>query len=117
VWDWFATHDRVKQSNARRDLAKVELTSTQRRLVASIESLYREAEVAHEQMASFDNSVKDATEALRLADLRYTSGEAPILEVVDAQNTLISIENSRADGVVRYSTALANLQTLTGNLP
>ncbi len=117
VWDWFATHSRIKQSAARRDLAQVQLTYTQRQLAASIEELYREAEVAHLQMASLDASVRDATEALRLADLRYTNGEAPILEVVDAQNTLISLQNSRADGAARYSTALAQLQTLTGNLP
>lgn len=117
VWDWFATRDRIRQSSARRDLANIQLTSTQRRLVASIEELYREAEVAHDQVASLDASVRDATEALRLTDLRYTNGEAPILEVVDAQNTLISVQNSRADGAARYNTTLANLQTLTGNLP
>lgn len=117
VWDWFATRDRVRQSTARRDLAKIELTSTQRRLAASIEELYNEAATAYAQMASLDTSVRDATEALRLTDLRYTNGEAPILEVVDAQNTLISVQNSRADGAARYNTALANLQTLTGKLP
>jgi outer membrane protein TolC len=117
VWDWFATRDRIRQSSARRDQAKVELTSTQRRLLASIEELYHEAEIAQSQMASLDTSVRDATEALRLTDLRYTNGEAPILEVVDAQTTLISVQNSRAEGVARYNTALANLQTLTGNLP
>lgn len=117
VWDWFATHNRIRQSAARRTLAQVELTSTQRQLVASIEELYREAEEAHRQMASLDASVRDATEALRLTDLRYSNGEAPILEVVDAQNTLISVQNSRADGAARYNSALANLQTLTGNLP
>jgi outer membrane protein TolC len=117
VWDWFATHDRIKQSAARRDLAKVELSNTQRQLAASIEALYREAQEAHRQLDSLDTSVRDATEALRLSNLRYTSGEAPILEVVDAQSTLISVQNSRAEGAARYSTALANLQTLTGNLP
>ena len=117
VWDWMATRNRIKQSAARRDLAKVELTNTQRQLAASIEALYREAEVAHQQTASLDDSVRDATTALRLTNLRYTNGEAPILEVVDAQNTLISVQNSRADSAARYSTALANLQTLTGNLP
>ena len=46
VWDWFATHSRVKQSAIRRDLANVELTATQRQLVASLEVLYNEADVA-----------------------------------------------------------------------
>jgi outer membrane protein TolC len=117
VFDWFATHERAKQSAARRDLAKVELTVTQRQLVASIEQLYNEAAEAREQLTSLDASVRDATEALRLSNLRYTSGEAPILEVVDAQNTLIAVQNSRAEGAARYAIALADLQTLTGKLP
>ena len=117
VWNWFATRDRIRQSAARKVLARVELTSTQRRLVASTQALYREAEVAQAQIASLETSVRDATEALRLSGLRYRSGEALILEVVDAQNTLITVQNSRTDAAARFYTALANLQTLTGNLP
>ena len=85
--------------------------------MAELEEFYREASTAKEQLASLDQSVVDAREALRLTNLRYTSGEAPALEVVDAQNTLLLAESSRADGAVRYYTALANLQTLTGNMP
>ena len=117
VWDWFATRNKLRQSNARKDLAKVELSSTQRRLAASLQELYREAEASRAQLKLLDESVRDAAESLRLTNLRYTSGEAPVLEVTDAQNTLITVENSRADGAARYYTALANLQTLTGNLP
>jgi hypothetical protein len=36
--------------------------------------------------------------------------------VVDAQTALTTAENAREDGVVRYETGLANLQTLTGTL-
>jgi outer membrane protein TolC len=117
VWDWFATHNLVKQGLARREQAKVELNNTQRRLLASIEALYREAEVARSDAMSLDTSVRDAKESLRLTDLRYRSGEATILEVVDAQATVIAVEDSRADAAARYEAALANLQTLTGNLP
>ena len=43
-------------------------------------------------------------------------GEATVLEVVDAQNSLTSMELAREDGMIRYETALANLQLLTGTL-
>jgi outer membrane protein TolC len=39
-----------------------------------------------------------------------------VLEVVDAQNALTAAENARDDGTLRYQTALADLQTLTGTL-
>jgi outer membrane protein TolC len=51
---------------------------------------------------------------LRLNTLRYQAGEATILELVDAQNTLNQARNAYDDGLARYRVALANLQTLTG---
>lgn len=117
VWDWFATHARVRQSSLRRDLARVELSAAQRQLIASLQETYREAEVSREQLALLDKSVASSTEALRLTTLRYTAGEGTVLEVVDAQSTLVSAESSRADGAARYFTALATLQTLTGIMP
>ena len=70
-----------------------------------------------EQLRLLDKSVQSATESLRLTTLRYSSGEGNILEVVDSQNTLAQTESNRADGAARYFNALANLQTLTGNMP
>jgi outer membrane protein TolC len=117
VWDWFATHNRVKQTTIRRTQAKAQLTFTQRRLIASLDELYKEASTAHAQMTLLDQSVQTATQSLQLTNLRYSAGEGSVLEVVDAQNSLVSAESSRADGAVRYYLALANLQTLTGNMP
>ncbi len=114
VWDWLSTAHKVKQSEIKRDAAKVMLTATQRRLIANLSEFYDEAAAAQIQLASLDASVTTATESLRLTGLRYTGGEGTALEVVDAQNALLSAEIARADGIVRYQVALANLQTLTG---
>lgn len=116
IWDWLATPHRVKQEEIRRDVAKLTLTNTQRRLVAALEEDYAEAAEAQRQAASLATSVQTAAESLRLTKLRYTAGEATVLEVVDAQTALTAAENAREDGVVRYQTALATLQTLTGTL-
>jgi outer membrane protein TolC len=116
VWDWFATHSRVKQSAIRNDLANVELTATQRQLVASLEVLYNEAAVAAEQITSFDETVRTAAESLRLTNLRYTAGEASVLDVVDAQNSYSVAQAAQVDAAVRYHLAFGQLQTLTGKL-
>ena len=117
VWDWFATHSRVKQSAIRNDLANVELTATQRQLIASLEELYNEAAVAAQQIASFDETVRTAAESLRLTNLRYSAGEATVLEVVDAQNSYSAAQSAQVDAAVRYHIAFGQLQTLTGKLP
>jgi outer membrane protein TolC len=44
------------------------------------------------------------------------NGESTVLDVVDAQNTLVTTEDAQADGSVRYELALAQLETLTGRL-
>ena len=43
-------------------------------------------------------------------------GEATVLEVVDAQNSLTLAELAQADGNTRYQLSLANLQLLTGTI-
>ncbi len=116
VWDWLATEHKVKQSEIKRDAAKVALTATQRRLIAQLDETYAEAQAARDQLASLDLSVSTAAESLRLTRLRYTGGEATVLEVVDAQTSFITAQNAREDGRVRYEAALAALQTLTGTL-
>ena len=114
LWDWLATQHKVKQSEIRRDAAKVALTATQRHLIAALAEYYDEAASARDQLASLELSATTAAESLRLTKMRYLGGEGTVLEVVDAQNSLILAEDARADGMVRYETALANLQTLTG---
>lgn len=116
VWDWLTTERRIKEARIRSDAAKVVLTAAQRRLVANLAEFYAEADVARQQLGLLDASVTAARESLRLINLRYVDGEATVLEIVDAQNTLISAETAQVDGVVRYRLALAQLQTLTGRL-
>jgi len=116
VWDWLSTQRKVKQSEIRRDAAKVALTATQRRLIARLDEAYSEAAAAREQLASLDASVATAAESLRLTKLRYAEGEATVLEVVDAQSAFVSAENAREDGRVRFEAARADLETLTGTM-
>lgn len=116
VWDWFTTQNRLRQSRINREVARAALTNTQRRLIAQLEEFYAETTVASNQLKSLEDSVATAAESLRLTRLRYTAGEATVLEVVDAQVSLTTTELAREDGVVRYQTALANLQLLTGTI-
>jgi outer membrane protein TolC len=116
IWDWLNTERRVKQSEIRRQSTQVALTATQRQLIARLDEAYSEAATARDQVASLDLSVNTAAESLRLTRLAYQAGEATVLEVVDAQGAYITAQNAREDGRVRYETALADLQTLTGTM-
>ena len=116
IWDWLATEHKVKQSEIRRDAARVALPATESRLIARLDEAYSEAAAARDQLASLDASVATAAESLRLAKLRYAGGEALVLEVVDAQDAYVGAQNEREGGRVRYETARADLESLTGKL-
>jgi outer membrane protein TolC len=114
IWNWGANRSKLKQATLRRDQATVELSFAQRQLLANMRILYSEAQSAQAEMESLNRSAELAAEGVRLANLRYQSGEALVLEVVDAQNTLTQALNAFNDGQVRFRVAVANLQTLTG---
>ncbi len=116
VWDWFSTERRVKQSEVRRDAVRVALTAAQKRLIVDLKETYAEAQIAQTQLASLSDTSHSASESLRLTKLRYSSGEATALEVVDAQTTLYAAQIAFEDGQLRNEQAVAGLQSLMGTL-
>ena len=116
VWNWGASISKLKQAGLRRDQANLELTFAQRQFLADLRTLYAGSKAAEAELESLRRSVTLATESSRLVLLRYKAGEATVLEVVDAQNTLTQALNALDDGQVRFKVAMAELQTLTGNL-
>ncbi|MBZ5552708.1 MAG: TolC family protein [Acidobacteriia bacterium] len=115
LWNWGATRSKVHQADLRRQQARVELTFAQRQLLSNLRSFFNEAAASHEQLETLRSSAELAADSLRLTTLRYQAGEASVLEVVDAQNTLTQNRNAYDDGEMRFRVALATLQTLTGS--
>jgi outer membrane protein TolC len=116
VWNWGATRSKIKQSELKRDQARVDLTVAQRTLQMNLAAAQAEAQGAQSQLDSLRTSVDLAAESLRLTLLRYQAGESTALEVVDAQSTVTQSRNAYDDGLARYRVALANLKMLMGTL-
>ena len=116
IWTWGATRSKVIQADLRKKQAQRELSLAQRKLLADMQTSYAEAAAALEELELLKSSADLAAESLRLTTLRYQGGESTVLEVVDAQNTLTQARNAYDDGQVRFRTALANLQMLTGTM-
>jgi outer membrane protein TolC len=114
LWNWGASRSKVKQADLQRDQAKVELSFAQRKAAADLKMLYGEAVTSRSELESLRHSADLAAESQHLTTLRYQAGEATVLEVVDAQNTLTLAQNALGDGQQRFRVAVANLQTLTG---
>jgi outer membrane protein TolC len=115
LWDWGVRRSKVRQAELKQDEAQVELSTAQRTLIRNLRGFYDEAQTARQQVDLLRRAVDLASESLRLNTLRYQAGEATILDLVDAQTTLIQTRNAYDDGMVRYRVAIGNLQTITGS--
>ena len=115
IWDWGVLRSKLRQAEYKQKLARLELSQTQRQVLSNLYSFYNEAVAARSELESLHHSAELAAESLRLTTLRYQAGESTILELVDAQNSLVQARDADDDGQARYRVALANLQTLTGS--
>jgi outer membrane protein TolC len=116
VWDWWSKKSKVRQTDMKRQQARLELEISRNQLISNLHSVYFEAQTALAQLDSLKRTEEDAAESLRLVNLRYEAGEIGVLEVVDAQTTLVEARNAHDSGLARYRLALANIQTLTGTI-
>ncbi len=114
VFDWGIRQSKVRQAETRERQSQVELTQTQRVLLANLYLYYNEALTARAAVDVSRRAAELSTESLRLVNLRYQAGESTAFEVVDAQKTLVDTRNAYDDAQTRYRVALSQLQTLTG---
>lgn len=114
VWHWGATISKMRQAEYQNQQARVELSFAQRQVLKNLYSYYNEARSVRSELASLESSASLAAEGMRLNSLRYKAGEATVLDVLNAENTLTQARDNYAAGLARYRLALANLQTITG---
>src|SRR5262249_36360803 len=89
IFDWGTLRSRVRQAQAREQQARVQLSQTQRQVMSNLYAYYNEAAVARDAVDRLRRAADLSAESLRLIGLRYQAGESTILELVDAQNTLV----------------------------
>jgi outer membrane protein len=115
VWDWGTLRSKLHQAEYRQQTTKVQLSLTQRQTLSNLYAYYNEAAFARSAVDESRSTAELAAESLRLTNLRYLAGASPAIEVVDAENTLVTARNGYIDAQARYRAAIAILQTRTGN--
>lgn len=114
VFDWGARAARLQQAKLAKKDAQVNLSFAQRQLLAQLRAEDAAARTARRELQSLHRAERLAAESLHLTNLRYQAAVATALEVVDAQNALVTARDNLANGEARYHAARAQLQALTG---
>jgi outer membrane protein TolC len=114
IFDWGATRSRERQARLRVDLAENERTIALRGFTQQFYAARAQVETATARIALAREGVAKAQDNVAASIARYRAGEAQIVEVTDAQTTLVEQRNALYQAIFDYQTALARLKQSTG---
>lgn len=115
IFDWGASRSRQTQARLRAELAENERTIALRGFTQQFFAARAQVESAVGRIALAREGVAKAQDNVAASIARYRAGEAPILEVTDAQTTLVEQRNALYQAIFDYQTALARLKQATGH--
>lgn len=111
IWDWRGGP--VGEAAARLSQAENELQATEFALSQRIETAYRQYEIAQAQVTALESGiVRQAENALRIAQTAYKAGEKGFLEVLDAQRVFRQARNELITARFELASAWIDIERL-----
>ena len=114
IFDWGTTRSRERQARLRVDLAENERTIALRGFTQQFYAARAQVDSAKTRISVTREGVAKAEDNVTASIARYRAGEAQIVEVTDAQTTLVEQRNALYQAIFDYQTALARLKQATG---
>jgi outer membrane protein len=114
LFDRFQTKRSVQQARAGARQQEYNLDLQSRSIIQSVESTLVSLENSRKRVELARATITLAKEDLRLARERYRVGAATLLEVTEAEVSLVQAHSSEIDGITGYLSAMAELERNTG---
>ena len=114
IFDWGATRSRERQAKLRVQVAENERTIATRGFTQEFYAARAQAASAARRINLAREGVTKAQENVTASIARYRAGEAPIVEVTDAQTTLVTQRAALYQALFDYQVALEHLRRATG---
>ena len=114
IFDWGATRSKERQARLRVQLVENERTVALRGFTQQFFAARAQAASAAQRVRLAREGVLQAQDNLATSIARYRSGEAQIVEVTDAQTTLVAQRTALYQALFDYQTALGRLRQATG---
>ena len=114
IFDWGASRSRERQAQLEVDIAENERTLALRGFTQQFYAARAQADTAAARINLAREGVTKAQDNLAASVARYRAGEAQIVEVTDAQTTLVEQRSALYQAIFDYQTALARLRRTTG---
>lgn len=115
IFDWGASRSRERQARLRSEVVENERTMAVRGFTQQFYAARAQVSSAAARINLVRDGVLKAQDNLAASIARYRAGEAQIVEVTDAQTTLVEQRSALHQAIFDYQTALARLRQATGH--
>lgn len=116
LFDGGAARARAAQQETEAEIAETRFANLRNQIRFQVEQAYNNLLANLQNIQTASVALEQATEALRLARLRFQAGVGTQTEVIDAENELTRAEGNRVRAILDYNRALATLQRSISNL-
>jgi len=114
IFDWGAARSKERQARLQVEVAENERTIATRGFTQQFYAARAQAANAAARITLAREGVQKAEDNLTASIARYRAGEAQIVEVTDAQTTLVAQRSALYQAIFDYQVALARLRQATG---
>lgn len=114
IFDWGVSRSRERQARLRAEITENERTLALRGFTQQFYAARAQVTSAAARIRLAREAVIKAQDNLAASIARYRAGEAQIVEVTDAQTTLVEQRSALHQAIFDYQTALARLRQATG---
>jgi len=114
IFDWGASRSRERQARLREQIAESERVMALRGFAEQFYSARAQVVSAAARIRLAATGITLAENNLNASIARYRSGEAQIIEVTDAETTLVSQRQAFYQALFDYQVALARLRQAAG---
>jgi outer membrane protein TolC len=113
IFDGGQTYGRVKQARAQLETAKINYDDSVLQVELEVQQSYANLAADREVIRSQQKNVEQATEALRLANERFSAGAGTQLDVLDARVALTQAQTTEIQARASYNIELAEFDRVT----
>lgn len=114
IFEGFMTRNKIEEATARMKSVEAQIASKRLEILLDVKQAYLNLKKAKEKIDNTEIQIRQATENLELANLRYTSGLADPLEVTDAMASYSKAKLANIGALYDYRIELANIEKAMG---
>jgi outer membrane protein TolC len=114
IFDWGISRSKEKQARLKVQQQDNARALAERQFAQAFFSARTQALFARDRIRRLAASIRDAESNVTTSTARYRSGEAPISEVVDAENQLVTTRQAYYQALFDYQTAKSRLARASG---